>query len=190
MTANMTRVPPEHKHGPLAICVCQLPATAAQRAQIYKRDDHTKLFRVQTLIPFFATHRSSMNDGFRGVYGRLSDQCQAGTLTTIAALNGKSGRLIHPHRDRIISVREAARLQGFPDHYAFSSGDGRRGETPRSDTLTSVTESDDGEEASQARSRMTTTAFRIIGNAIPPTLGRALILEVLKARAKEFGSRV
>jgi DNA (cytosine-5)-methyltransferase 1 len=30
--------------------------------------------------------------------------------------------LLHPHKDRIISVREAARLQGFPDKFRFLGG--------------------------------------------------------------------
>lgn len=30
--------------------------------------------------------------------------------------------LLHPHQDRIITVREAARLQGFPDKFRFLSG--------------------------------------------------------------------
>lgn len=32
----------------------------------------------------------------------------------------KSGEYIHPEQDRTISIREAARIQGFPDWFAFS----------------------------------------------------------------------
>ena len=33
---------------------------------------------------------------------------------------GKQGQVIHPNQDRVISVRECARVQGFPDTYKFS----------------------------------------------------------------------
>ena len=33
---------------------------------------------------------------------------------------GKQGQVIHPNQDRVISVRECARAQGFPDSYKFS----------------------------------------------------------------------
>jgi DNA (cytosine-5)-methyltransferase 1 len=31
----------------------------------------------------------------------------------------KSGEYIHPEQKRTISIREAARIQSFPDHFAF-----------------------------------------------------------------------
>lgn len=32
---------------------------------------------------------------------------------------GKQGRVLHPNQDRIISIRECARSQGFPDTFLF-----------------------------------------------------------------------
>jgi site-specific DNA-cytosine methylase len=33
---------------------------------------------------------------------------------------GKQGRVLHPEQDRVVSVRECARSQGFPDTYMFA----------------------------------------------------------------------
>ena len=32
---------------------------------------------------------------------------------------GKQGRVLHPDQHRLVSVRECARSQGFPDTYKF-----------------------------------------------------------------------
>ena len=32
---------------------------------------------------------------------------------------GKQGRVLHPDQNRLVSVRECARSQGFPDTYKF-----------------------------------------------------------------------
>jgi DNA (cytosine-5)-methyltransferase 1 len=53
---------------------------------------------------------------------------------------------VHPREDRTISVREAARMQSFPDSFDFSAG---------------------GEVAF-------TRQYRQIGNAVPPLLGLAI----------------
>ncbi len=56
--------------------------------------------------------------GHKDVYGRMSWDRPAPTITTrcICLSNGRFG---HPTQDRAISVREAARLQTFPDNYIF-----------------------------------------------------------------------
>lgn len=56
--------------------------------------------------------------GHRGVYGRLSWDQPAGTITT-KCNSFTRGRFAHPEEHRNISMREAARLQGFPDSFAF-----------------------------------------------------------------------
>jgi DNA (cytosine-5)-methyltransferase 1 len=56
----------------------------------------------------------------------------------------EKGRYLHPTADRAITVREAARLQSFPDSFVF----------PASQSMVSVAKQ--------------------IGNAVPPGLARAL----------------
>jgi DNA (cytosine-5)-methyltransferase 1 len=53
------------------------------------------------------------------VYGRLAWDRPAGTIT--ARFDSLTrGRFGHPSEDRTISLREGARLQGFPDEFVFS----------------------------------------------------------------------
>ena len=51
-------------------------------------------------------------------YGRLHRQALARTLTTYFQ-NAGSGRFLHYERPRTLTIREAARLQGFPDSFVF-----------------------------------------------------------------------
>ncbi|MEK3875246.1 DNA cytosine methyltransferase [Paenibacillus sp. FSL M7-0420] len=58
------------------------------------------------------------HNGHKDVYGRMSWDTVAPTLTT-GCTNITRGRFAHPSEDRSITVREAARLQTFPDNYKF-----------------------------------------------------------------------
>jgi len=51
-------------------------------------------------------------------YGRLNGVMPSYTVNTYFNRPG-NGTFIHPSQDRLISMREAARLQSFPDHYRF-----------------------------------------------------------------------
>lgn len=56
--------------------------------------------------------------GFRGAYGRMHPGYPAKTITT--GIRGPShGPFCHYAQDRIITFREAARLQSFPDAFSF-----------------------------------------------------------------------
>jgi len=67
-------------------------------------------------------HRVSVDiAGHRFVYGRLSWNEPAGTITT-KCNSFTRGRFAHPSENRNITMREAARLQGFPDSYIFEGG--------------------------------------------------------------------
>lgn len=58
------------------------------------------------------------NIGHRYVYGRLDPERPAGTIT--ARFDSFTrGRFAHPWENRNISLREGARLQGFPDDHIF-----------------------------------------------------------------------
>lgn len=68
------------------------------------------------LLPerYFATRSSDQ----KGAYGRLSWNWPAYTITN-AVSNVTAGSFTHPEHDRVLSVREAARLQSFSDSHVF-----------------------------------------------------------------------
>lgn len=76
-------------------------------------------------------------NGFRDVYGRLAWDDVAPTITS-GCTNPSKGRFLHPEEHRAITLREAALLQSFPEHYHFSLKRGKQ------------------------------EAARLIGNALPP----------------------
>lgn len=57
--------------------------------------------------------------GYDDVYGRLWWDRPSVTITG-SARNPASGRFVHPEQNRGLSVREAARLQGFPPGFSFT----------------------------------------------------------------------
>lgn len=58
---------------------------------------------------------------FGAAYGRLHERGLAKTLTRYFS-NAGSGRFWHPTENRSLTVREAARLQGFEDSFLFPGG--------------------------------------------------------------------
>jgi DNA (cytosine-5)-methyltransferase 1 len=91
-------------------------------------------------------HRVDSGRTYPGVYGRMEWDKPAPTMTTQCYGFG-NGRFGHPVQDRAISLREAAILQSFPRKYAF---------IPK------------GGEVSFK------VLGRLIGNAVPVDLGRAI----------------
>lgn len=91
-------------------------------------------------------HLAETGRTYPGVYGRMEWNKPAPTITTQCYGFG-NGRFGHPTQDRAISLREAAILQSFPRDYAFIPKDGE----------------------------VSFTALgRLIGNAVPVDLGRAI----------------
>jgi DNA (cytosine-5)-methyltransferase 1 len=80
---------------------------------------------------------------YTSMYGRLKWSQPAQTITSGFSSIGQ-GRFMHPAEPRALTVHEAARLQGFPDYFDFSSV--------------------------WRRTALTT----MVGNAVPPALARAV----------------
>ena len=62
--------------------------------------------------------------GFRDVYGRMAWHEPSPTITG-GCINPSKGRFLHPEQDRAVTLREGARLQGFPGSYRFATTRGR-----------------------------------------------------------------
>ncbi|KAH8828411.1 S-adenosyl-L-methionine-dependent methyltransferase [Flagelloscypha sp. PMI_526] len=96
--------------------------------------------------------------GFRrGGFGRLNEQSCFQTIVTNVNVCAKQGQVLHPNQHRMVSIREVARAQGFPDDFYF------------------VSENDNA-----------TVIFRQIGNAVPWPVGLAFGRELRKAVMKDW----
>lgn len=69
----------------------------------------------ELLLP---AHRRIGRGGFNDVFGRLWWDRPSVVITT-GCWNPSRGRFVHPQQDRGLSLRECARLQGFPDTFIF-----------------------------------------------------------------------
>jgi len=96
-------------------------------------------------------HKGSTGMTYPSVYGRMEWDSPAPTMTTQCFGYG-NGRFGHPDQDRAISLREAAILQGFPKNYSFIH--------PKQAVIFK-------------------TIGRLIGNAVPVDLGRAIARSIL-----------
>jgi DNA (cytosine-5)-methyltransferase 1 len=61
------------------------------------------------------------HNGHGDVYGRIDPLQPAPTMTT-ACINPSKGRFVHPTEHHGITVRQAARIQTFPDDFVFHGG--------------------------------------------------------------------
>jgi DNA (cytosine-5)-methyltransferase 1 len=93
---------------------------------------------------------------YEATYGRMYRDQPAPTITGGFLTPGR-GRFIHPTQRRVLTPREAARLQGFPDWFRFTT----KSESP-------------------SRSEL----GRWIGNAVPSLLGCIATLSALGGELK------
>ncbi|KAI4310841.1 hypothetical protein MLD38_035791 [Melastoma candidum] len=85
-------------------------------------DEKVKLStgQVVDLIPWCLPHTAKRHNQWKGLFGRLDWEGNFPTSVTDPQPMGKVGMCFHPDQDRILSVRECARSQGFPDSYRFA----------------------------------------------------------------------
>lgn len=72
------------------------------------------------LIPWCLPNTADRHNQWKGLFGRLDWDGNFPTSVTDPQPMGKVGMCFHPEQDRIVTVRECARSQGFPDSYKFS----------------------------------------------------------------------
>ncbi|KDQ61172.1 hypothetical protein JAAARDRAFT_173758 [Jaapia argillacea MUCL 33604] len=102
---------------------------------------------------------------YKGMYGRLDGKGYFRTaLTDVKPNTSPGGVVLHPSQKRVITVRECARAQGFPDTYRFKS----------------VESQAIGVIADQLRQ---------IGNAVPIPLARALGQSIGESMMLEWEER-
>lgn len=98
-----------NRHGGYrGVCFC---ATGGVCRQEDKQDG--------TLIPWCLPHTGNRHNQWAGLYGRLEWNGYFSTTVTNPEPMGKQGQVLHPEQDRVVSVRECARSQGFPDTHHF-----------------------------------------------------------------------
>jgi DNA (cytosine-5)-methyltransferase 1 len=86
--------------------------------------NHTQnlLQRMKRIGPgesLMSRHGREDHEYYSQAYGRLHRHALARTITTNFH-NPGSGRFLHYAQNRSLTIREAARLQGFPDRFSFS----------------------------------------------------------------------
>ena len=86
---------------------------------------------------------------YSSMYGRLQWNKPAQTITSGFGSMGQ-GRFVHPSEKRVITPHEAARIQGFPDFFHFTSVKKR------------------------------STLHTMIGNAVPPKLAAVIVHQLIK----------
>jgi DNA-methyltransferase (dcm) len=101
-------------------------------------------------------HRKKSGQSYSSVYGRMSWDDVAPTITTQFIGYG-TGRFGHPEQDRALTLREGAMLQTFPIDYSFIP---------------------EGEKV------VLKNIARHIGNAVPPRLGEIVGLSIIEHYAK------
>jgi len=82
---------------------------------VMKRISHINQGKNHSSLP----KEYQLKGGYPNIYGRLDLNKPADTITGNCGCVSAPGRFIHPTQDRAISIREAARLQSYPDNYRF-----------------------------------------------------------------------
>jgi DNA (cytosine-5)-methyltransferase 1 len=146
--------------------IATLPSPQAGHDRLHSLGERrsTKVQRLIRDIPKDGGSRSDLpksrqlechkkSDGFKDIYGRMAWDDVAPTITS-GCFNPSKGRFLHPARNRVITMREAAVLQSFPRRYKFDVSMGK------------------------------TSIALMIGNALPPEFIRRHAVEIRTAIGK------
>ena len=101
---------------------------------------------IRQILPF-------REDIFKDRLKRLREDQPSWTVLAHIGMDGYM--YIHPTENRTLSVREAARIQSFPDEFEFVGNQQEK--------------------------------YVQVGNAVPPLLGKAIAVEILKWLDKRYG---
>lgn len=127
-----------------------LSTTNLKRIRATPRDGGTRHSWPDDLV--LECHKKKSGERYQSIYGRMWWDKPAPTMTTLCTGIG-NGRFGHPEQDRSITLREAAMFQSFPRSYEF---------WPPKEMLNR------------------SAVGRMIGNAVPPKLARALGRAIIK----------
>lgn len=133
---------PVHRTEPFFQPSKMVSANVRRVGYLFENDLHDLPNRLRPPCHRDKSHR------YVSMYGRMHWNKPAQTLTSGFGSMGQ-GRFVHPTRPRTLTAHEAARLQGFPDFFDFSS-------------VTGVT-----------------ALRAMIGNAVPPQLTSLLVSRLL-----------
>lgn len=112
---------PEGKTGRLkGVCHCESTGNCESTGKRRNACQAEKVKQSEnTLIPWYLVHTGSRNYHWTGVFGRIGWRHYFSTTVTLPDPSSSQGRVIHPTEHRVLSIRECARSQGFPDSFTF-----------------------------------------------------------------------
>ncbi|CAG0915322.1 unnamed protein product [Notodromas monacha] len=96
------------------VCICN--ATGKKCG----KENMVKYRQNKTVIPWCLPHNGKFHNDWAGLYGRILAGGFFSTTLTCPEPMGKQGCVLHYDQDRVVTVRECARSQGFPDHVTFA----------------------------------------------------------------------
>ena len=101
--------------GVRGICACQKENRKGgrRRRACLEKDKQTGC-----LISWSLAHTANKNNNWKGCFGRVPWCGVFKTITDPEPL-GEQGQVLHPDQNRLVSVRECARSQGFPDTFCL-----------------------------------------------------------------------
>ena len=73
--------------------------------------------KSNTIIPWRFANSGDKNGQYAGCYGRLLKDGYFDNILT--DVNPGKSRIVHPNHPRVVTMRELARAQGFPDNFRF-----------------------------------------------------------------------